>query len=167
MSDATTPTADTGFAWAVKRSFVGYIRSVPDGRIAVGEGAAITADAEFHFPFSGMSWTEPEETSLQFAGAVAFTAHHGILVVALRRPRLALKDAEGSLLITAANGEVPIARFALPDARTAYNVTMWSDVVPTLTSQGRTVFGDSYDVGEAMAPLMIRIPAAAWTSIQH
>lgn len=161
MPNAATHTADTGFAWAVKRSFVGYVSAVPDGRTLVGEGAAITSDSDFHFPFSHASESEPGAMSLHFAGVVAFTAHHGMLTVSLRRPRLALSGTGGRLLIASTGGEVPIARLVLPDAHTARDVTTWSDVPTTLTREGSAVFGGFYAEGEELAPLTIRIPASA------
>lgn len=151
-------TADVGLAWAVKHSFVSYVRSLPDGQIQVADGAATTSDGEFYFPLVNVTQTADGLLSVQFGGVVTFTGHHGLLTVELRRPRIDLGVVDNSLFVAGRPAEVCLGRLALPKPATRAGVTMWSRVPVSVAREGGAVFGGSYKAGEPLAPLTFRIP---------
>lgn len=133
-----------GLRWRIKDSFVSYVLGRAGGRYALADGAELLADRYFGFPCADGA----EHTAPRFAGAVAFSAHGGMLHVALCD--LALRTT-GDLLELTANVDGEPAAIATLD-RTATAGT-WIGAVPRLTEAGRALFGGVYEVGEGLDPL--------------
>ena len=156
------PTADLGFAWAVKESFVHYVASMPDGRIAVGDGAAVTSTEQFYFPFVSARAASDGVRSYEFEGFVHFVAHDGMLSLDVRRPRIDIGSNSARLSIQRTADEwLHLGDIALPEAEVDDSVTMWREAAVGLTTQGATLFAGTYRPGEPLAQITIRVPTAS------
>jgi hypothetical protein len=139
--------------WAVKTSFVHYVRTVAAGSCEVVDGAEMNSAGAFEFPLLEASESD-EGRALSFGGGVRFSAHHGFLVVDLRSLKLTLAAAGGELGIATEEGDSVI--IATMDPVTVVNDSgrvHWAGLVPRLTEAGVEVFGNVYPVGSEMAPL--------------
>ena len=161
MPGVTIERADLGMAWAVKDSFVNYVKAMNDGRILLSDGAAVTNTREFYFPFKHLE--QPDSTSfvLHFGGEARFSAHHGFMSVLLRHPRIEVTPDSACLSIEPEQGRewLRLAELDLPAGLTEDGVTMWDSVVTKLADAGVATFGDSYRAGETLSPLTVRAPA--------
>ncbi|GAA1468943.1 HtaA domain-containing protein [Microbacterium thalassium] len=155
-----TARADLGFAWSVKDTFLQYIRRMRDGDIAWSGGAAVTSGGEFFFPLAGVRRFSDCDV-LTFRGSVVFTAHHGMLSVAITQPRITLRDGFADLSVHVGESETHIATVQLPRAIRDGNVAMWLECPVALTGGGPELFGGTYTDGEQLAPLTVRVPAGA------
>jgi hypothetical protein len=157
MEIPTMSRADTGCAWAVKESFLAYIRGLRDGQVTLADGAAVTSTGEFYFPFKG---TEKSDgvTTLRFGGTVRFAGHYGFMSVLLEDLRIVLDHGSGTLLHGASQMQT-LADLVLPEPSSEQGVLMWAPVPACLAASGVELFGDTYKAGEELAPLTVRIPA--------
>jgi hypothetical protein len=155
--------ADFGMAWAVKDSFVNYVRAMRDGRIMLGNGAAVTSTRQFYFPFAGLDRMDERRLMLRFSGEVRFLAHHGLMSVLLCNPRIEIHGDAAFLSIEQGSTWLRLAEFQMPPAQRQDGAAMWSDLELTLSSTGIETFGATYSAGETLAPLTVRVPAATTT----
>jgi hypothetical protein len=137
-------------AWGVKQSFRGYV-AMAGGAAAVSGGAEAAGEAGFVFPAApdgGDLAAGPDgraQGTGRFVGAVRFTAHGGMLSVALADPWveagrgvLSLADAGGRRVDFATLGAgrlEPDGTLALPTA---------------ITLEGMMILGDHYPPGTAL-----------------
>lgn len=146
---------DTGLAWPVKESFLRYVRSDPMGATKVVAGAGELAGGQgFYFPPA----TEPVDGDrYNFAGAVQFRAHGGMMQVVIVDPVVDM--AEPVLLVRIDNEGTlrPLVDLDLPEPVQDGAVTMWQDVGTTLRSESVLTFGEVYPAGTAFDPLTIRV----------
>jgi hypothetical protein len=159
MPELPVERADTGMAWAVKDSFIQYVQSMRDGRILLGDGAAVTSTEQFYFPLRQVDRPDEQSLVLHFGGEARFLAHHGLMSVSIRQPRIEVGADAAYLLIEQGDETVRLAELSLPAPLTEDGVTMWADVEVTLSDSGTAIFADSYIVGETLAPLTMRAPA--------
>ncbi|WP_169253641.1 HtaA domain-containing protein [Brevibacterium sp. 'Marine'] len=153
--------ADVGFAWAVKSSFVNYIRSSHDGSIEIDDGAAITPSSEFHFELESVG-ADRSLGQFAFNGEVRFRAHLGFLSIDLRNPRIVMRRETAELAVEDGDGGwLHLAHLSLPEPINEGAVTMWAEAPATLSEEGAELFGGSYSAGEQLAPLTMRLPTAA------
>ncbi|RIV37953.1 HtaA domain-containing protein [Micromonospora radicis] len=152
-----TDRVDLGFAWSVKDSFLHYIRGMPDGRVEVSDGAAVTSAGEFYFPLVAVE-SSPGTLKLSFGGEVRFTAHRGLLSVALKRPRIDLHDAHAELFVRPDDLDRQVAAIELPPRILDGDVAMWLNSATVLAGDGPEMFGGTYPPGEPLAPLTVRVP---------
>jgi hypothetical protein len=138
--------------WAVKPSFVRYVRTVAAGRCEAVDGATESAAGVFEFPLVEFS-EQAEGRVLSFGGGVRFSAHHGFLDVDLRELELTLTPQCADLRIAAAEGSVIIATMDAVVPVNDAGLLRWTGLVPRLTEVGVEVFGDVYQVGSEMDPL--------------
>src|SRR3954447_14321165 len=135
--------------WGVKESFIDYVRGLSDGTIETFAGCE--AD-EGVFVFSGES---AREGILSFSGGIRFTGFAGMLDVRLVDPMIE-GDGVGKTL-TALVGPRPIAaRVAIPAIEGGEPLRAgeaWT-AQPKLTFEGVRIFGDVYEVGTELAPLV-------------
>lgn len=144
---------DGELRWAVKDSFLHYVRVLAAGVVDLSDGAAEAADGTFSWPLRSAR-REDGSLFLGFGGSVRFTAHAGYLDVDLRDPWLLLTPDGGTLSITAegGSGRTVIAVFD-PGSGAEDEGTL----VPLLTTAGVELFGSVYAEGVAFAPLSARI----------
>lgn len=154
--------ADLGMAWAVKDSLIGYVQGMYDGRILLGDGAAMTTTRQFYFPFIRQDRID-NCLVLQFAGEVCFIAHQGLMTVALGNPRIEVNSEAAHLYIQQGNTALRLADLHLPESQSEDGITMWPQIEATLSSTGVETFGDTYSAGELLAPLTVRVPSLKTT----
>ncbi|MFT4051485.1 MAG: HtaA domain-containing protein [Microbacterium sp.] len=136
--------------WAVKDSFLRYVRVIAAGTVTVSGGAGEHAEGGFFWPLREAR-RDDDDLVLEFAGSVRFTAHAGFLDVELRDPQLRLGGALSALSVAAEAGEGRLTIATL--------VGEGGDaLVPRLTEAGVPVFGDVYPAGTEFAPLTARVP---------
>lgn len=143
--------------WAVKPSFVHYVRMIAAGSCDVRGGAEIGADGAFEFPVLRVV-ESPDGWTLSFQGSVHFSAHRGYLDVNIGELCLEFTPDGGALSIaTSSGGRSVIANTAPARPTTADAVLRWSQLVPTLTQHGVAVFGDVYPSGTELSPIDITL----------
>lgn len=164
------PEAWGSLSWAVKTSFVRYVRTVAAGRCETVDGATESAAGIFEFPLIEVS-EDSGGRVLSFGGGVLFSAHHGFLDVDLRELELTLAPERTELRIAAAEGGVTIATMDAVVPVDDAGLLRWTGLVPRLTEAGAEIFGDVYRVGSEMDPLeaVARLPRAeaAWPRDQR
>ncbi|MFT4306597.1 MAG: HtaA domain-containing protein [Microbacterium sp.] len=134
--------------WAVKDSFLRYVRVIAAGTVTVEGGASEQEDGGFSWPLRAVR-REDGALLLEFAGSVRFQAHAGFLDVDLREPRLRLHEG---------GGELDIAPESAPERLTIATIDAAGDaLVPRLSEAGVPVFGNVYAVGTELAPLLARV----------
>ena len=143
--------------WAVKTSFVRYVRVIAAGTCEATGGAVLGEDDVIEFPLlaaveTAGSW------ELSFGGEVRFLAHHGALDVHLTGLRLTLGPGGGGVSIAAGPERLTIA--SLPPAAPAERdgSLRWRALPPILTAAGAPVFGNVYAAGTGLAPLDADVP---------
>jgi Htaa len=159
----------TPLVWGVKSSLISYVRGVGDGEIAV------QAPAEFvsRKPSSGMEATEtfafaPDpngsqfDTStqtgqLRFRGSVTFSGHFNTMRLEFSDPRLDLREGRGTLSVRT-NGSVGTPRWdaiATAAVVSSPNPAPQLSIALALTAAGRMLFGQMYQVGQALDPASV------------
>lgn len=145
-----------GLRWGVKASFIQYVRGMPDGRAAVGDGAVPVGTDEIFFTLdpaaaSAATWA--------FRGDLRFTGHYGMLFVRIARPWLVVEGGSATMTIEAGGG----AREALVttslervDLRAGTEIWVGADV--RLAAAGVPLFNDVYAEGEPFEPLVLQVP---------
>ena len=163
MSELTVERADLGMAWSVKDSFVRYVQSMGEGRILLRDGAAVTNTRQFYFPLKGLDQADENNYVLHFGGEAHFLAHHGLMSVSIRHPKIKVAADGAYLCIEQDNETVRLASLDLPEALQEDGVTMWANVRVTLAGSGAATFADNYSAGETLAPLTMRAPMPVTT----
>ncbi|MFT4259358.1 HtaA domain-containing protein [Microbacterium sp.] len=139
--------------WAVKDSFIRYVRVIAAGTTQLDDGAAEAADGAFTWPLASAS-RDDGQLDLRFSGSVRFTAHGGYLDVDLRDPWLLLSGDSGSLSISPAGGD---GRLVIATMNPSAEAAADDALVPLLTAAGAELFGSVYATGTAFAPLTASI----------
>lgn len=156
---------DATLVWGFKEAFRAYI----DGAIANGEwsteGDVAYATPDFTWS-GGTGEADGGGLDVQYAGAVRFTGHGGILDTTVANPRIVVDGERAVLLLdvtgTTQEGEAvaqPAVEFAELDLASAEHtrdgdLAGWAQVPATLTADGAAAFG-TYPAGEALDPLTI------------
>jgi hypothetical protein len=153
----------TGMLWAIKRSFLGYVRRLPDGAISISDEMGLTPGTEFHFPLHDVKLHDDLTGVIRFRGAVRLSGHQGMLAVNLADPWLHLETEAASLSFNLAGKDAAEARAEIFQMRTLPPVLdgdmcEWSAMQPTLASVGVAMFG-SYPAGTTFDPLSVRVPS--------
>jgi hypothetical protein len=89
----------SGLEWGVKASFRAYVLGV--GGTVLPDGVAVATGDGYRFPVARIA---QDGSAMEFAGAVAFTAHDGLLALTVRDPQLAITD-DGLALSVAVDGQ--------------------------------------------------------------
>jgi len=136
--------------WAVKESFIDYIRRLDDGTIDVFDGCSLD-DGVFLFP--GES---ERDGSMLFRGGVRFTGFAGMLDVRIVDPLVETAGAEGafSALVGPPSIAARVTLAMLEGAPSRRSHQRWT-ASPRLTFEGARIFGDVYPVGTELAPLIV------------
>jgi hypothetical protein len=136
--------------WAVKKSFIDYVRGLSDGTIEAFDGCQAD-DGVFVFPGESAG-----DGGLSFTGGIRFTGFAGMLDVRLVDPMIEGDGVDRTL--TALVGPKSIAaRVAIATVEGAGPLRggePWT-ATPKLTFEGVRVFGDVYQVGTELAPLVL------------
>ncbi|MDR5701605.1 HtaA domain-containing protein [Agromyces aerolatus] len=139
-----------GLHWAVKESFIGYIRGLEDGAIETFDGCE---QREGGFEFPGESAKDGEHL---FSGGVRFTGFAGMLDVRLVDPMIEV-DGDGarvSALVGPASIAARVTIATIEATEPPRPGRPWT-ATPKLTFEGVRILGDVYQVGAELAPLTV------------
>ena len=136
--------------WAVKESFIEYVRALEDGSIDAFDGAE-WEDGAFVFPGEASG-----DGGVSFTGGVRFRGFAGMLDVRLAEPMIE-GDGAGMRLTALVGPESIAARapIATLDATEQPRAGESWTATPKLTFEGVRIFGDVYQVGAELAQLVV------------
>lgn len=137
---------DGSLRWAVKESFVHYVRAVAAGTCEADGEAELGADGVFTFPLIA-SEREAGRRVFAFGGGARFHAHGGFLDVQLRGLEVWLTEEGAALHIRCADNTRLVLATTGPDG------VGRDGIVPLLTGAGSEVFGSVYAEGTELAAL--------------
>ncbi|WP_313811018.1 HtaA domain-containing protein [Glutamicibacter sp.] len=137
--------------WGLKSSFVGYISSLPDGRIEAANGVW-QAGTALAFPVHPAA--EVPENEIWFNGRVSFSGHGGMMKLDLIEPRIENNDDKILLTISAGDDRVGIAELTETSVSNAMGLvkTRFSAV---LTEAGSKMFNGQYPAGQQMEQVTV------------
>jgi hypothetical protein len=156
-----------GLSWGIKRSFVDYVRQMPDGQSALGEGAVIGDGGDYVFPpLRSARRAGPGNTIEQlweFGGDVRFGGHFGMLFVRIAFPVISVRDGLGELTIadpyvSDGGARLALATVSMVQQPASDGQLIWLGSDVRLSAVGCEVFNNVYPVGELFDPLTIVVP---------
>ncbi|WP_338180424.1 HtaA domain-containing protein [Jatrophihabitans sp.] len=155
------PSQPLGLVWAIKRSFVEYVRRMSDGKGWIGDRAVPFSDDRIFFTYDADA-SRPGAWSFQ--GDVRFSGHFGMLFVRLANPTVTLVDGRASLTIeesseTARADRLELVTMRLDLMETVGGVEYWYGTDAVLAAGGVELFNNVYAVGEPFEPLVLVVPA--------
>ncbi|WP_024367173.1 HtaA domain-containing protein [Arthrobacter sp. TB 26] len=149
-----------GLSWGIKRSFIEYINSLPDGSVSATDGATVAEPSLFRFSPESSDYDVERGTGvLRFRGDVRLAGHHGMLLVRLLDPWITFTAGSGVLSISTGDGQDRTAvGFLTPSkARAADGSLVWEHVDVVISPEGSDLFDGQYAAGQPMDPLFIRV----------
>ena len=159
-----------GLTWGLKRSFIRYIGSLPDGGHALGDGASLSHGSFFTFAPAPGSTFDPLTLSgtLKFAGQLRLTGHHNMLYVLLADPWIEFAGGEAILTVLDATSwpdrtkRIRLAELS-PGAHELFSdgSLIFPAMGVRLADTGVEVFGGNYPAAEEMDPLFVLSPPPA------
>jgi hypothetical protein len=150
---------DGALLWAVRRSFLNYVASLPDGTEHVTRGATMADDGRIVFPSDvATSSSGPGESVHAFRGTIAFAGHNGMLNVEFSDPQVDLPDG-GRGTVSVAIGAGRTGQRAVIAAFTQWEIVDRRLMVPEprLTWSGVAMLGGVYEVAELLDPMEISL----------
>ncbi|MCU1548190.1 MAG: hypothetical protein JWO29_1141 [Arthrobacter sp.] len=157
------PSPPLGLTWGIKRSFIDYIRGLPDGAVSAADGATVVEPGLFRFAPERSEYDIARGAGLlRFRGDVRLAGHHGMMFVRLLDPWIELAGGSGILSISTGGGgqeraEVGTLRAVAPRESEGYLV--WEHVAVMVSAGGSELFDGQYAAGQPMDPLFIRVAA--------
>jgi hypothetical protein len=162
---STAPGTAFGLFWSIKRSFVAYIKGMPDGQIALSEGARLGDDLGIVFPPLQSAHRLSQEGSTErvwdFGGSVYFRGHFGLLSVHIAFPSLHLYDDVGGLTIAHPNGtgdRLTLADITLAAQPAPPGTHRWDSTQVRLNDQAIGLFGNSYAANQPLDQFTLLLP---------
>ena len=139
--------------WGVKSSFRDYVIGV-GGTIGVTAPAAADGSA-YRFPAAGgpVGSGPASGDLLKFTGSVRFSAHEGLLRLAVTEPWIHRVSGAVRLSIASgpAAGRLFLADLEATEARRSGHLLTWSGVPARLAPEGTAAFGFYYQPGAELA----------------
>jgi hypothetical protein len=165
-----------GLRWAIKRSFVQYVRGMPDGRGWVGNGALPIGTDEMFFSLdrdnSAPVGAGPASQVWAFAGDVRFTGHFGLLFVRIARPWLHVDGQTATMTVDDPHGDpaaprVPLVTARLDTLEVRDGTTVCMGVQVRLAEAAVEVFNEVYPAGESFEDFVVQLPSLLSLSNLH
>lgn len=173
---APTPGPSTGevpfgLLWGIKRSFIAYVRRMPDGQGSIHDGAVPLGEDTILFPAvpdagtgAGAHRTSAEHV-WAFRGDVRFRGHGGMLFVRVAAPLITVRGDTAELSIEdpyarAGADRVPLVTLRLEAGPAPEDAAVWLGSDVRLTEAGSALFNDVYQPGEPFEQLSVILPAA-------
>jgi hypothetical protein len=161
-SASPDPLPPLGLSWGIKRSFIDYITSLPDGSVSATNGATVAAASLFCFSPESSDYDAARGTGvLRFRGDVRLAGHHGMLLVRLLDPWITFTRGSGVLSISTGDGggqDRTTVGFLSPSTpRQAGGSLVWDHVDVVISPEGSELFDGQYAAGQPMDPLFIRV----------
>jgi hypothetical protein len=158
-----------GLIWGIKRSFIDYIGSLPDGSVSAADGASVLHSGLFCFAPDDAAGPRDAEAGysaapgtgvLRFRGDVRLGGHHGMLLVRLLDPWVTFTGGTGVLSISTGGSShdrttVAFLRAAAP--REFEGFLLWEHVEVVISPEGSELFDGQYAAGQPMDPLTIHV----------
>ena len=157
------PLPPPGLTWGIKRSFLDYIKDLPDGTVAASAGATVSGSGRFTFIPAGSDYDVHTGTGvLRFRGDVRLAGHHGMLFVRLLDPWVQFSGDRGVLSISTGDGgqdrtPVGFVQAARPEA--IGGCLVWRQIEVLNSPDGAELFDGQYAAGQPMDPLSMLVPA--------
>ena len=161
-----------GLWWGLKRSFLSYLAGMPETKLSVSGGAAVSSEGLLFWPpveGSGANAPSGPETAASplmhpgfaeyFRGEIRFRAHRGMLYVRLGEPIVCRDGVRGTMSFLATQADGTQARVALaefdahpltPSFEPPDPIQMWAGTGVRLMASGVSIFNGVYPVGESM-----------------
>lgn len=161
-SASTDPLPPLGLSWGIKRSFIDYISSLPDGSVSASGGATVADAPLFCFSPESSDYDLARGTGvLRFRGDVRLAGHHGMLLVRLLDPWITFTSGSGVLSISTGDGggqDRTTVGFLSPSApHEGGGSLVWEHVDVVISPEGSQLFDGQYAAGQPMDPLSIRV----------
>lgn len=138
-------TAAAELEWGIRASFVQYVEALPDGAVEVGDDVQRRDGA---FVLRGRRQGQDAD----FAGAIRFSGHLGVLDVAM--DGVTLRGIGDRAAVWTSVGGYPIELAEVGEVQ-EQDGGLRADAL-TLTADGAALLGGVYRAGAALAPLIIR-----------
>ena len=150
-----------GLLWGIKRSFVAYVRRMPDGQGSIHDGAVPLGEDTILFPAAG--GTSADGDTFTFRGDVRFRGHGGMLFVRVAAPVITVRGDRAELSIedpyARADAErVPLVTLQLEPGPAPEGAQVWLGSNVRLTEAGAVLFNDVYQPGEEFEQLSVILP---------
>lgn len=157
MTVDTTPRVDlqTGLTWGIKRSFIRYIATLPDGQYALGGAAYLGESSYFTFPEVECAGAPSVR---RFSGTIRMGGHGGLLDLLIADPWVERSVSGVELTVVdpaswpAGNRRIVLARL-VGRGTESDSATQVFDA--HLAEPGVALFGDQYPVGTALDTVVI------------
>lgn len=157
-----------GLLWGIKRSFIDYVRRMPDGAGSVTDGAVPLEQNTILFPAGEagpVALAEGADHTWSFHGDVRFKGHAGMLFVRVAAPRITVHGTAGELTIEDPYDRpdaerVPLVTLRLERGPAPAGAAVWLGSEVRLTEAGSALFNDVYPPGEPFEQLSVVLPAS-------
>jgi hypothetical protein len=155
-----------GLLWGIKRSFVGYVRRMPDGQGSLHDGAVPLGEDTILFPATdGTTADGTGASTFAFRGDVRFRGHGGMLFVRIAAPLITVRGNQAELSIEDPyarpdGARVPLVTLRLDEGPAPEGARVWLGSEVTLTAAGAELFNDVYQPGEQFEQLSVILPIA-------
>lgn len=140
-----------GLSWGIKKSFLGYLESLPDCLIAKNEGVTRNNETgEFEFPFHTRTELDSGGYRLEFKGDLRIQAHGGMLLVIFMNPWLTVDDSGAELSV------IDLMHWPDTSKREVLgrsNVHTGKEYPLTLAPEAVETFNNVYQPGEPLDPV--------------
>ena len=151
-----------GLSWGIKRSFIDYISSLPDGSVSAADGATVAASSLFCFSPGECTYDVGSGTGvLRFRGDVRLAGHHGMLLVRILDPWITFTSGSGVLSISAGGGgsddRIAVGFLRPSQPRDVGGSLVWEHADVLISAEGSDLFDGQYAAGQPMDALSIRI----------
>ena len=174
--DGSTEDIPYGLLWGIKRSFIAYVRRMPDGQGSVHDGAVPLGEDTILFPVAdspgtagaldgtaGAAAAGGADRTWRFRGDVRFRGHGGMLFVRVAAPLVTVRGEEAELSIedpyARPDGErVPLVTLRLAPGPAPEGAQVWLGSDVRLTEAGAELFNDVYPPGEPFEQLSVVLP---------
>lgn len=158
--------AARGLVWGVRESFLAYLTTSPGSQAELDPGSASIPGGQFSFEWDGadeFDLTQPRGVA-RYRGGVRFTAHFGLLSVAISNPWVHLDGDRGTLSVdgSASTGgsRIALVSFATSTPEQVESGMLWRDCPTALLGEGAMLFNGVYSAGEVFDPLSFAVLTA-------
>lgn len=167
QSDSSDLDRLPGLHWSFKRSFVDYVRRMPDGQTGLGGGATAVDTHEIVYPIvRGGRRTGAggkEESFWEFDGNLQFKGHHGMLSVQITSPTVFISGGIGTLSIIdpmspTEDKHRTLVTVIMDKSLETDKLEIWESTEVRLHADGVELFNDVYPEGEPFEHLKIVTP---------
>ncbi|MDO5723691.1 MAG: HtaA domain-containing protein, partial [Flaviflexus sp.] len=148
-------------SWGLRKSFTTYVRgSIAQGGWETTAGASWNGSTFVYPAVSGNFDNASKKGTINYAGTVHFTGHHGVLNTVMSNPSLVINGSSAQLYLTVTSqdmqgnrtnfGRVHFANVVLSNASVSGGILSLQSSSVTLTAAGAKAFAGFYSPGESL-----------------